>query len=268
MRFDRLGSATGIWARVAAASLALLPTTPSIAASQSNAALAIDRKDGSLYGWAVDHATSAAARSRATSECLARGGKCQVVLEFSGGCGAYAVERGNNSLYGWATANSRQEAETRALAEARDRGGKDLLIRVWGCNSGKLAGQQATVPGRTGVHFIYALRVKSGGAGTCFLSNVFYVPGVAVKTDRWTWSPDASAKLAPFVARFDSAVKAKFPTGSADLEGGWRGGNELDIEPKMLDSAMPRRKTTMTNGHGAIRDDCGTRGYAVVPVSL
>lgn len=98
------------------------------------AALAVDRRDGSRYGWAINHSSQEDADQRALQECQKTGENCQIVLRFAEGCGAYAVERGNGSLYGWGTDTTRQAAEARALAEARARGGKDVLIRVWGCN--------------------------------------------------------------------------------------------------------------------------------------
>lgn len=238
--------------------------------ASTHAALAIDRKAGSLYGWAIDHPSSDVARARAREECLQRRGSCEVVLEFAGGCGAYAVERGNDSLYGWATAGDRAGAEGRALEEARKRGGKDVLVRVWGCNSGPLDSDGAENPDG-GVHFVYPLRVTRGETvKLCFVSSVFYVDNVAVQAgDKWTWRPDAGDKLDPYVARFAAAVKAREPGTSVELEGGWRGGNELDFDMMPRSGAnVSQRRDRMRGAIDGFAADCRSKGYEVVSIAL
>ena len=104
------------------------------------ASLAIDRRDGSRYGWAIDYETVDAADRRALGECQRDGSNCHVVLRFTGGCGAYAADSSNGSTaYGWGTARTRPEAESRAHSEARQRGASNVATRVWGCNSVKAA---------------------------------------------------------------------------------------------------------------------------------
>lgn len=238
--------------------------------SRTHAALAIDRKAGSLYGWAVDHPSSEAARARAREECLQRNGSCQVVLEFAGGCGAYAVERGNDSLYGWAVAGDRAGAEARALEEARKRGGKDVLVRVWGCNSGPLEAAHADDT-HGGVHFVYAVRVTTGEAAKlCFVSDVFYIDDVAVRSgDQWAWGPDAGNRLAPYVSRFNAAVNAREPGTAVELAGGWRGGNELDFGMMPTSGGnVGQRRDRMRGAIAGFAEDCRSRGYEVVSIVL
>lgn len=98
--------------------------------AERHGSLAIDENNGNRYGWAIDYEMQSEADARALREC-AQG--CRTVLRFVGGCGAYVVERGNGTLYGWGTAPTRGAAETRAREEARIRGGRDLILRVWGC---------------------------------------------------------------------------------------------------------------------------------------
>jgi hypothetical protein len=118
----------------AVAAVAALFSAASVEAqSNSYAALAIDHNAGSAYGWAVNHYTQRNADNAALENC---GRGCHVVLRFYGGCGAYAVERGNDSLYGWGKAATEYEAKQRAEREVRRRGGRDVVIRVWGCNAG------------------------------------------------------------------------------------------------------------------------------------
>lgn len=107
----------------------------------NTASLAIDRRNGSRYGWAVDYESLSGSDARALAECKRGTSNCQVVLRFTGGCGAYAADQTKgSSVYGWGTAGSRNEAESRARAEARKRGGTSIVTRVWGCNSVKAAG--------------------------------------------------------------------------------------------------------------------------------
>ncbi len=107
----------------------------------NTASLAIDRRNGSRYGWAVDYQSLSGSDTRALAECKRGGSGCQVVLRFTGGCGAFAADQARgSSIYGWGTALTRGEAENRAQSEARKRGGTNITTRVWGCNSVKAAG--------------------------------------------------------------------------------------------------------------------------------
>lgn len=101
-------------------------------------ALAVDRRDGFFYGWANDHPTMEAAGDRALAECTKRGGRCHVVLVWSGrGCGAYrTIESNVGTAYGWGVALTREEADSIAMAEATKRsGGRPASRFVWGCNA-------------------------------------------------------------------------------------------------------------------------------------
>jgi hypothetical protein len=111
----------------------------------NTASLAIDRRDGTRYGWAVDYQTVDSADRRALGECGRDGSKCHVVLRFTGGCGAYAADTARGSTaYGWGTARTRADAESRAHSEARNRGATNVVTRVWGCNSVKQGSASAT----------------------------------------------------------------------------------------------------------------------------
>jgi hypothetical protein len=120
---------------VLAAAAAMLAAASGSVQAQSNSygALAIDYNAGSGYGWAVNHYTQKQADRAALSQC---GAKCHIVVRFYGGCAAYAVERGNNELYGWGKASTGYAAKQRAESEVRARGGRNVSIRVWGCNAG------------------------------------------------------------------------------------------------------------------------------------
>ena len=95
-------------------------------------ALAIDERQGSRYGWAVDYETPAAARAAALGEC---GPGCSVVLTFNR-CGAYAADQdADSTAVGWAESyDSADGARDAALAECRSRGGSGCIVRAWGCN--------------------------------------------------------------------------------------------------------------------------------------
>lgn len=100
-------------------------------------ALAIDRRDGFYYGWANDYPTLGDAIDRALAECTNRGGKCRVVLAWSGrGCGAYRTIDGKvGTAYGWGVAATRDEADAIARREAEKRSKHVPATNfVWGCN--------------------------------------------------------------------------------------------------------------------------------------
>ena len=86
-------------------------------------ALAIDRGNGFYYGWAIDCPTLAEAEKKAIEECKNKGGKCTVVLSFSGtGCAAYRFITGNVGMgYGWGLALTTEEADAKAKKECAER---------------------------------------------------------------------------------------------------------------------------------------------------
>ena len=101
---------------------------PSIVFSQNQdetkyGALAIDRGNGFYYGWAIDSPTLAEAEKKAIEECNNKGGKCTVVLSFSGaGCAAYRFITGNVGMgYGWGLALTKEEADVKAKKECAER---------------------------------------------------------------------------------------------------------------------------------------------------
>jgi WD40 repeat protein len=101
-------------------------------------ALAIDRHNGFYYGWANDHPTLQEATDRAVAECVKRGGRCHVVLAWSGrGCGAYRTIDGQvGTAYGWGVAPTREQADAIARTEADKRSkGAPATRFVWGCNA-------------------------------------------------------------------------------------------------------------------------------------
>ena len=101
--------------------------------------LAIDRNQGSRYGWAVDYADQDEADRHALSECQKLGGQCSVVVRFRNACAAYAADQATSSTaYGWAwSERDRATAERIARRECVKRGGvrSQCAIRVWGCTT-------------------------------------------------------------------------------------------------------------------------------------
>ncbi len=85
--------------------------------------LAIDRGNGLFYGWAIDCPTLAEAEKKAIEECIEKGGKCTVVLSFSGTCcAAYRFITGNVGMgYGWGIALTTEEADAMAKKECAER---------------------------------------------------------------------------------------------------------------------------------------------------
>lgn len=106
-------------------------------------ALAIDKKKGSQYGWAVDYPTIELAEKRALEEC---GKNCYIVFTFSGGAAAYAADQSKgSSIWSWGRADSAERAKQIALEEAQSRGAKNPIIRVWGQESKKSETQNSEI---------------------------------------------------------------------------------------------------------------------------
>lgn len=95
--------------------------------------LAIDRNQGTQYGFSYDYSSISDAQNRALSEC---GRGCYIVNTFSSGCAAYAADQAYGStVYGWGTASSSSQAKSSALYYCRQYGGTQCIVRTWGCNS-------------------------------------------------------------------------------------------------------------------------------------
>ena len=63
------------------------------------------------------------------------------MLTFTGGCGAYAIELSNPAIRGWGTSIESNLAQSMAWEEVKKRGGKEILVKVWACNSKPKAGK-------------------------------------------------------------------------------------------------------------------------------
>lgn len=269
--------------RVAIATLLMSVATDAGAAMQaadaggSSASLAIDRRDGDQYGWAIDYATREEADARALAECEENGdGECRVVLRFTGGCGAYAVERGNSSLYGWGTANSEDAAKRRALAEARERGGEDVLVRVWGCNGGELvSADAAAMDTLKGVYLFYFDYAED--ENRCFITDVMFAPGLARRSgDRWVWSDDAKRKLMPAAKAYLGEVEDNLYGYLGDLKDeaiagrnyDWAGKNEVDGNNASLDKDDALRRRSLELAVEGQKRLCREEGAEVVVIDV
>lgn len=114
---------------------AILFTAASLLSGHAAAegAIAIDSAKGSRWGVSYDHPNMTSAENAALNKC---GRGCKVVLRYPQGCGAYVIDRAPGStIYAWAGNNSRAAAERQAMVGCRNRGGKDCIVRAWGCNS-------------------------------------------------------------------------------------------------------------------------------------
>ena len=101
-------------------------------------ALAIDRGNGFYFGWAYNCSTLSDAEKKAIEECNKKGGRCTVVLSFSGtGCAAYRFITGNVGMgYGWGLALTKEEADAKAKKECAERSyGLPAPNLVYKCNS-------------------------------------------------------------------------------------------------------------------------------------
>lgn len=101
-------------------------------------ALSIDRGNGFYFGWSADCTSLAEAEKKAIENCTKKGGRCTVVLSWSGtGCAVYRFITGNVGMgYGWGLAATKEEADTKAKKECAERSyGLPAPNMVWICNS-------------------------------------------------------------------------------------------------------------------------------------
>jgi hypothetical protein len=107
-------------------------------------ALAIDRKNGFYYGFSTNASTLTEAVKSAIAECNKKGGKCTLVLSYSGaGCVAYRTSAGKNVglAYGWGLARTKEEADVIAKKECKERTyGMAVPNFVWSCNDANSGG--------------------------------------------------------------------------------------------------------------------------------
>lgn len=239
------------------------------------ASLAIDQNAGERYGWAVEYETRAEADKRALSECEKNGSECHIVLRFNGGCGAYVVERGNNSLYGWGTGNTEAIAKSRAMEEARIRGGKDLVVRVWGCNGGNLIKAEEGEKVSEGVFYFHY--TYSTSWDKCFITDLLFLPSSAVKSgEEWVWAKDAESRMTPPADKFWAFVEndlygylgaykdKAYTRESLD----WEGTNEVKYNNEALDMNLKDRKERIEKGRQSIIQQMEDKGYEIIYVNV
>ena len=241
------------------------------------ASLAIDARNGNAYGWAINYNSYSESNNRALAECEQNGGDCQIVLNFIGGCGAYVVEKGNPNLYGWGVADSRAEAERIAKKEAQAQGGKNLIVRVWGCNGESgLQEYEVSAPdikGVFGFHFF-----KNDLTEKVFITQPFYQPAVAMKQGgAWVWSSDAEKKMSPRAQKFIDAVIEDLygylgeNKDKAFTQNGlnWQGMNELKVSNSDISKeSTAERKEKMNDVVKQVIKAMKNQGYEVIEIDL
>lgn len=242
-----------------------------------NAALAIDQNNGDRYGWAVDYETQTDADKRALTECQRNGGNCNVVLRFTGGCGVYVVEQGNNSLYGWGTGNTKSEAETRARKEATAIGGKDLIVRVWGCNgNGNLVKSEEGQKMVKGVFYFYYTE-NSDIEKVAYVSDLMYQPGIATKSGtKWVMTNNSESILMPIAKQFYDYTDNAIYGWLGDLKDeaikrtgyNWEGINEIKYNSEALDMNLNDRRERIEKGRQGLIKELKDEGYAINYVNL
>lgn len=239
------------------------------------ASLAIDRKTGDQYGWAINFTTQAEADKRALEECEENGADCHTVLRFTGGCGTYVVERGNSSLYAWGTADTQVEAQNRAMQEAYAIGGKDLVVRVWGCNGGNLAHSEEVTPSVKGVYFFHFTYAQD--ENRCFITDALYQPRLAKKQGgNWIWADEAKDRMAPIADQYMDAVEENLYGYLGDLkdqaitrkELDWAGQNEIDKDNSSINLSNSKRQERIQGGVQAVKKLCSDQGAELVHVKV
>lgn len=241
--------------------------------------LAIDATNGNQYGWAINYDTQVEANRKALAECQKNGGnQCHTVLYFKGGCAAYVVDRDSASLYGWGAANTQAEAEGIAKQEARARGGSNLVVRVWGCNSNTLQSSDSETPLIQGTYVLHYS--KSDSDKKAYISNIFFQPNVVRKNgESWSWTSDASQILSPIATDFYDQIEEdiygylskeernKVLTRNSNVD--WEGVSEF----KYLKSSLPMtdmsaRKDKINSVKEQLIDAARNDGFTIVNITL
>jgi serine/threonine-protein kinase len=93
-------------------------------------AIAYDAKSGA-YGWSNDLYNGSAAEQQALANCREHGDGCKVVVDFWDSCAAVAADDAGN--FGSAYADTRQDAEAKAITACRSDGGTSCAVQVWSC---------------------------------------------------------------------------------------------------------------------------------------
>jgi hypothetical protein len=190
------------------------------------------------------------------------------------------VDIDNPGLYGWGVANTREEAESIAMAEARKIGGTNLKVRVWGCNDGNLIDSNqkpvsANVKGTYMFHY-----TSSSSDKKFFISNVLYVPNVAEKEDgKWSWSPSAESIITPKAVEFWDAVEAnkysfltkeerkKLITRNENVD--WVGASEIEYANSKINlNSLEDRKAIFQRFKESLANKKRDEGYEIVEVEL
>ena len=114
------------------------PAATSDTVATKYAALAVDRGNGFYFAWTADYSTLAEAEKKAIEACNKKGGRCTIILSFSGtGCAAYRFITGNVGMgYGWGLAKTKEEADEIAKKECAERSyGLPAPNLIFICNS-------------------------------------------------------------------------------------------------------------------------------------
>ena len=116
-----------------AARVALLASALAISAQSAQARGALAIGNCGAWGGSWNYDDDSDARDRALSEC--KGRNCRVVTSFAGLCAAFAIDRARScGAWGWATRESRSQAQSVAIRECENAGGRDCRIRAQFCD--------------------------------------------------------------------------------------------------------------------------------------
>jgi serine/threonine-protein kinase len=114
----------------ALAGLVLAVAPPSMASASEFGAIAFSPSTGA-HGYAFNHNSRRAAERAAMNGCRGYGGGCRIVVWFSDACAALAV--GDGYGYGYSWAESRNQAQNRAIRECNTQTSSCEVVR-WVCS--------------------------------------------------------------------------------------------------------------------------------------
>lgn len=169
------------------------------------------------------------------------------------------------------------EAERIAMNEARERGGTNLVVRVWGCNSDNLVDSKYTPPSIKGVYGFYFM--QSEREKKCFISDIYYQPNVAQKTSNgWKWTDNAESIMTPIGDAFLDVIEDNLYGFLGDelrekvIEGrvvDWSGLNEVDQDNASISlRSNIERKQKLEKTITEIRGIMKNNGFEIIDVPL
>jgi hypothetical protein len=161
------------------------------------------------------------------------------------------------------------------MEEARARGGKDLVVRVWGCNEGNLQDSEEVQPNEKRGYNFYM--TYAADENKVFVTNPVFHPGVVQKSgDSWVWASDAKQVMYPAGEKFMDAVVEELYGYLGDLKDqaieevkiDWKGKNEVDHSNSTINLSNAKRLRKMKAAVESVHELAEKEGAELVIVDV